>query len=779
MPKISIVVPVHNVEGYLRGCLDSAVGQTLQDIEVICVDDNSDDASAVILREYAALDSRVRVITFSENKTASQARKDGVLAATGDYIMFLDADDTLALNACEELYGMVQHEPVDILHFGTYIESDASLPPERIDALRRFIRPHDGTLEDGRILEGAFSAERTYNFTLWDKLYSADLCKRSFSRIKDGRFPKAQDKYAYFVISYYARTYRGVPDEALYHYHFGRGVTGHQLLSIGQFERYCSMALVADAIKDFLLEEGALDRHETLYASVRSQLLRDCVANWNSHISEKDRAVGFDLMLTYWEPTEVVAKVAELNWANPGHIARVLRESPSVARKPREARVVGTYYHRYANGGIQRVLSILIELWLSLGYEVVLFTDLPPSPDDCHLPDGVTRVVLPSFFDVNPANYVDRAREIRRTIQHFQIDVMVYHAWVSPILLWDLLVCKTADVGFICHCHSVFSQPLRNTRKYFADMPAVYGLSDAIVTLSEVDELYWSNFNDCVIRTVNPLPTSLDDVQLSELTGKNVLWLGRMSEEKRPHDALRIFHKVLESEPDAKLFMVGSSPRQGFMDGVYALVDELDMRDSVIMCGFHKEVQPFYSNASVFLLTSDFEGYPMTLAESQSAGLPCVMYDLPYLTLTRRGKGFVAVEMCDINAAADAVVDLLRDPDYRRSLGRDARANIEHVTGLDLAGLWRDMFHRLSRPVTRRPLDSARDIMWETLLDHYRTGAVGRELESGQLKSRLAAENRAQRQLQRVRGSLSFKVGRLITLVPRKLRDLVRRLRSS
>jgi len=779
MPKISIIVPVHNAGPYLRECLETAVGQTLEDIEIICVDDNSDDDSAEILREFSARDPRVRVISFTENKTASQARKDGVLASTGEYVMFLDADDALVPDACERLHAIVEDEPVDILHFGASIVADESLPPERIAALRRFIGPYDGMLQDERILEGAFSAERLYNFTLWDKLYSASLCKRSFSRIKDGKFPKAQDKYAYFVIAYNARTYKGVPGDEFYRYHFGRGVTGHQVLSFAQFERFCSMGLVADAIGEFLEEEDALGRSEALYGHVRDQLLTDCVANWSSHLGEKDRAAGFDLMLGYWKSHEVVAKVAQLNWADPGRIARLLAEAPSVSRVPRDVHVVGTYYHRYANGGIQRVLSILIELWLSIGYEVVLFTDLPPSPDDCHLPDGVTRVVVPSYFDVDPVNYAERARVLEHALRQHHIDVMVYHAWVSPILLWDTLVCKTAGVGFVAHSHSVFSQPLRNARRYFADMPAIYRLSDAVVTLSEIDELYWSNFNDCVIRTVNPLPVSLDEVPVSELRGKNVLWLGRVSEEKRPHDALRIFKKVLESEPDAKLFMVGSSPRAAYMDSLYATVDDLGIRDSVVMCGFHKDVQQFYANASVFLLTSEFEGYSMTLAESQSAGLPCVMYELPYLTLTRPARGFVGVELGDIDAAADATVDLLRDQDYRRSLGREARTNIAEIAGFDLAAVWRGVFQCLSHPLTERPRDETRDIMWETLLDHYRTGAAGAEMASGRLRSELAAGAKAQRQLQKVRSSLSFRVGRAVTLVPRKLRNTLRKIRSS
>jgi glycosyltransferase involved in cell wall biosynthesis len=355
---------------------------------------------------------------------------------------------------------------------------------------------------------------------------------------------------------------------------------------------------------------------------------------------------------------------------------------------------------------------------------------------------------------------------------------MVYHAWLNPMLLWDLLVCRAVGVAFVTHCHSVFSQPARRVGPYFAAMPPVYHLCDSVVTLSEVDSTYWSNFNDNVISVANPLTFDLDDVSPSELSAKTVLWLGRMSNEKRPHEALQIFAKVLEGEPDAKLLMVGSNSDEAYMGSLNELIRDLGIGDSVDMCGFQKDVRPFYSEASVYLMTSDYEGYSMTLSESQSAGIPCVMYDLPYLTLTRPKKGFVAVELGDIDAAADAVVDLLRDPDYRRSLGREARANVEDQARFDLAGTWRQAFESLARPVPEKSRDENTRIMWETLFEHYSMGAEYRKSEVVRLKREAAdARRKAAVELRRIRSSRAFRIGRVITSIPRQLRKALKRVR--
>ena len=94
MPKVSVVIPVYNVEKYLRQCLDSVIAQTFTDFEAICVNDGSTDGSLVILEEYAAKDSRFKIISRL-NGGLSAARNTGAENAQGDYLYFLDSDDWL------------------------------------------------------------------------------------------------------------------------------------------------------------------------------------------------------------------------------------------------------------------------------------------------------------------------------------------------------------------------------------------------------------------------------------------------------------------------------------------------------------------------------------------------------------------------------------------------------------------------------------------------------------------------------------------------------------
>ena len=113
MIKVSVIVPVYNVENYLRACLDSIINQTLKDIEIICVNDGSTDSSLAILQEYARNDKRIKIID-SQNKGSSAARNIGIDVAQGDYIGFVDSDDWIDLNFYETLYNAAVSQNADI-----------------------------------------------------------------------------------------------------------------------------------------------------------------------------------------------------------------------------------------------------------------------------------------------------------------------------------------------------------------------------------------------------------------------------------------------------------------------------------------------------------------------------------------------------------------------------------------------------------------------------------------------------------------------------------------
>ena len=126
--KFSIIIPVYNVEQYLRDCLDSVLNQTFSDWEAICVNDGSTDESSVILDEYAAKDSRFKMISQNNAGTAA-ARNTGLKVANGDYIFFLDSDDWIEDYALQILADSVNDEDVLCFSGKRYFEVTNTFNP--------------------------------------------------------------------------------------------------------------------------------------------------------------------------------------------------------------------------------------------------------------------------------------------------------------------------------------------------------------------------------------------------------------------------------------------------------------------------------------------------------------------------------------------------------------------------------------------------------------------------------------------------------------------------
>jgi glycosyltransferase involved in cell wall biosynthesis len=139
--KVSIIVPIYNVEPYLRRSLNSLINQTLRDIEIICINDCSLDKSLGILKKYAQKDYRIKIIDLKKNQGVSVARNSGMKIAKGEYIGFCDPDDYVDLDFYEKLYKLAKDKNSDIAK-ATLKRMEIDSNREVIDSLNRRIQKH-------------------------------------------------------------------------------------------------------------------------------------------------------------------------------------------------------------------------------------------------------------------------------------------------------------------------------------------------------------------------------------------------------------------------------------------------------------------------------------------------------------------------------------------------------------------------------------------------------------------------------------------------------------
>ena len=176
MPLVSVIIPVFNVEKYLKQCLDSVAAQTLEDIEIICVNDSSTDSSLDILNEYARKDERIKVVT-QPNSGAGAARNKGMSMATGKYLSFLDSDDFFEKDMLKLAYDKAVEDKADFVVFNSdqyYTEKDKFV--EVAWTLRVKEIPPYTPFNHRQMTDNIF---KVFVGWAWDKLYNREFVEKN------------------------------------------------------------------------------------------------------------------------------------------------------------------------------------------------------------------------------------------------------------------------------------------------------------------------------------------------------------------------------------------------------------------------------------------------------------------------------------------------------------------------------------------------------------------------------------------------------------------------
>lgn len=285
-PLVTVLVAVYNSEAFLPQCLDSLCGQTLDAVQIVCVDDASTDGSLAILRDYADRDGRVEVIALSENHGQAYARNRALERARGRYVCFLDSDDWMAADCLEEACRTFGTDDApDALLFDTiYVYPDREEPY----AMEPFARM------DGK---AAFEASLTW------KIHGVYIVRAEIHK----RFPYDDSARAYSDdnttrIHYYVSRQVGCC-KGRYYYRQHEGSVTHKP-SVRRFDYLRANA----SMKRMLLELGAEERIVSIYENVRWLNVVDSMyfiyCNRNV-LRPEDIATGEDIIRQTWQGIEV------------------------------------------------------------------------------------------------------------------------------------------------------------------------------------------------------------------------------------------------------------------------------------------------------------------------------------------------------------------------------------------------------------------------------------------------------------------------------------------
>ena len=276
MSKLSVIIPVYNVEDYLRQCLDSIINQSLEDIQIICVNDGSKDNSLNILNEYAQKDNRIVVIS-QENQGQGIARNKGLEIANGEIIVFLDPDDWFELNSFEILYNKYKSTNADVIQFNyqKYIETNNKY--KQINTIKKEL--HLSNIgQDKNIAFNKFFVSR---LMVWDKCYKTEFVKNLGLRFSPN---KIMEDHIFAIGSMLMGNDICCIPNVLYNYRCRIGSSTNKTNN----DAFCIFDNLL-SIKDFLEKQGLYDNLKDKFQNYAKTVL-----NWHYVLISQDRLPEYE-----------------------------------------------------------------------------------------------------------------------------------------------------------------------------------------------------------------------------------------------------------------------------------------------------------------------------------------------------------------------------------------------------------------------------------------------------------------------------------------------------
>ena len=342
-------------------------------------------------------------------------------------------------------------------------------------------------------------------------------------------------------------------------------------------------------------------------------------------------------------------------------------------------------------GGAERCVSLLLKYFAGLpGMKITLIQCSPPAPGDYECPGSVEQEVVPFRFQ-------DRYPKLISLLREKQIDTCIFTDHSQPVTFYDLLTARELGIRTVAMEHSTFTFPL-----YIGDpgllalRQAVYAGTDVVTCLSRSDEYLWNHQGIRARYLPNPLTFDTSNRQaFVPRQGKNLIFIGRLVPGKGVQDALQVVERVKTVHPEVKLFVLGSFPDPAYEREIHEWVDKHGLTDQVEFTGFTREVEKYVSRSAVHLMPSCVEGYPMTLMEVKSCGVPTVSYSLPYLEAGKEEYGTLSVPRGDREAMAAKVSELLDAPAVLNEYGQKAWESLKLFDNAMVFGRWQFLFRWL------------------------------------------------------------------------------------
>lgn len=740
---VSIVIPVFNDEDTIAAALESAVNQTLAQIEIIVVDDASSDKTADIVASYLEQDSRIRLIRQPENLSGFQARRAGIFAAQAPYILFLDGDDELDRHAAAKSATAAEAHKADMLQFGIKIIYPNG---KSGDSWEQRSQPKHRELFGDEILPQLFPPHARAAGQLWKYLFRTEILRAAYELTpRDARFYRANDLPIAFLAALIARRYASIPDR-LYHYYWRRG----------------SSALQASDKEAIEFQVGAIDAFDSTTSAVREAGYRssDPVALIESHVAARLSIIGIAMRWALDTPdsdlfrfaiSEIEARVgkADMVRAATRHQPAVLErlaqtwEPPVLGAGP--VRNVLITAANLTTGGVSMVVLAQAAFLAESGYGVTIAVRRPGN-DLALVPEGV------AFYEVTAGALADKVDLWADICEREEIDVIIDHR-ILYSTDWHAyaLTAAARDIPTIGWIHNFAGRPTYDLNAMHGFLKRCLPSLAQVVTLSPLDVAFWKLRG---IAHTSYLPNPPSPMLLKQAAvvrartaprGRlELIWIGRLEQHtKQVRELLGVAAELRTLEVDFRLRVVGPDQPDYTAEQLNAAAAKAGLASYLEAVGPLQgaDLVAALDSADAFVGTSIIEGYQLTIVEAQSRGLPVFMYDMPWLLPVQDNRGVVSVPQGQALALAQRIATSLSDADAYEELSQASLIAARRSLDVDYSVLYRQLVNG-ELPEQYSPsasVEQASELLDLTIFFAEQHSGIRQKLQKAERSSKAAA----------------------------------------
>lgn len=605
--KVSIIIPVYNVEKYLDECILSAINQTLNDIEIIAIDDKSTDSSLDILNKYKEKYDFVKVIASEKNMGLSATRNIGIRNAKGEYIYFLDSDDYIDKNAMEICYEKAKEYNLDIATFDAEVFRDKEY--NGYDFNESYDR--DKIIEPGCIKGEDFFYK--YSTT------------GGYKQLTMLNFHKRE-----FIIQNNLFFYEGIIGEDELH-SFQAFLLAQRVLYIPKklyFRRIRNNSIMtsADYKKRFECTEVTLREMCKFYSKNKDLFRLDTLDSMKNYIK-----FLFDIAIIFCDRGNLIDDknriIETFKIDEELRIKESVIEDESSEEEPKIKKNILFLIYVLLDGGAEKALMTILD---NLDYSKYNVDLIVLAKEKSYLYNINENVNVSYMYDTIGQLYGEYVNGKFNLELKKEYDIEI--GFLGLFTAWAICRFGSPNAKKITWLHSDFPFMVSgNTVEYVTD---IYGRMDNIISVSDgvsksVVDFIGDSLNSKLKRIYVPVNTSkIRKLSLESIEYKKskftIMSMGRLSGEKGFDRLIKAHKKLIDEGIDHELIILGSG---GEEVNLRKLVKNLGLEESCKLVGYQKNPYPWVKMCDIFVSPSHTEALPLAIIDAMILEKPIVATD--------------------------------------------------------------------------------------------------------------------------------------------------------